>query len=132
VKRSFPLTHVKAQQTSHDPELKIVGGMAVALGIVLALATLIFEVSGTNVLLSPSPMTVGALAFIFIFTGIGVCESLRAAAIILSVAFLGLAFAQTVAAFSALVPTRAIEHALFAVWLWIEPSVLWHHRNELK
>jgi hypothetical protein len=110
----------------------MVGGMAMTLGFALALATLVYTVSGKHLLISPSPTTVGALAFIFVFTGLGVCQRMRIAAIILTFAFLGFAFAQTVAAFSALVFSRAIEHALFAVWLWIEPSILWHHRNELK
>jgi hypothetical protein len=118
--------------TSEDQVPKLIGGLAVALGIALAFATLVFMLSGTNLLLLPSPIGIGGLALIFVFTGIGVCQHLRIAAVILSVAFIGFAFAQVMAAFAAEVMTRTIEHALFALWLCLEPSILWRHRNELK
>lgn len=123
---------MRRKRGSKGSVLAMVGVLAIALGVFLALAFVLVRSDGSTIILVPDAGLVGALALVFMVAGAGVCCQVRPALEFLMAAFVALGCCQILAATEAVGWVAGLQHTFFAQWLWGGAFVLWLHRRERK
>ncbi|SRR6266404_4690723 len=119
-------------RTTKSQVLNTIGALVLLGALALVIAGVVLCVRGGELFSSSRAMGLAAMAVFLGLTGIGLCCQMRIAGISLALGLVYLVSAQAAAAFTPLPWPRAVEHALFAMFLCWPLLLLWRHRTELK